>query len=224
MIINKHTKLYGSFSNNPGNNGCIFFNTEFEKRGINSIYKSFYSTDIKNLIISVRHLNFSGFALSMPLKIEILDYLDIIDSTAKEIGAVNTVINNNGVLIGCNTDWIGVKKYLTSDFYIPRPISKKIDDRQYRVDDHITILGNGGFSKAVQYACKDLNMTYDIITRENWGDIKNIDKNDMVFNATPIDIETNAILIDGRPFTEQGKQIANFQAAEQFYLYTGIKI
>ena len=79
MKVNKDTLLYGSFSSNPGNNGNIFFNEAFEKYNINAIYKSFYSTDIEKLIISVKHLNFSGFALSMPLKIDIIKYLDNIE-------------------------------------------------------------------------------------------------------------------------------------------------
>ena len=216
-MINKDTKLYGSFSNNPGNNGCIFFNNAFAEHNINAIYKSFYSTDAEKLIISVKHLNFSGFALSMPLKINIMKYLDNVDSAALEIGAVNTVISNNGILTGYNTDWIGVKKFF--ELVIPS-------------DNHITILGNGGFSKAVQYACEKLNKTYDIITRENWNKIPEL--NGVIFNATPENIETKVRqinsddtfreTIDGRPFSETGKIIAEYQAKEQFLLYTGIKI
>ena len=42
-MINKETKIYCSFSSNPGNNGCIFFNSEFKELNMNAIYKSFYS-------------------------------------------------------------------------------------------------------------------------------------------------------------------------------------
>ena len=77
-MINKDTQLYGSFSDNPGNNGCMFFNKGFKKHKIDAIYKSFHSTDIKKTIGSVKHLNFSGFALSMPLKIEVIPYLDVV--------------------------------------------------------------------------------------------------------------------------------------------------
>jgi len=206
MKINKETKIYGSFSNNPGNNGCVFFNNTFEEYNLNSIYKSFYSTDIEQLVKSVKHLNFSGFALSMPLKIDIIKYLDKIDDSALEIGAVNTVINDNDILIGYNTDWIGVKKY--------------IENLSYCID-HMTILGNGGFSKAVQYACKKLDINYNIITRQNWNNITGT--TNIIFNATPIDVVFSN-LIDGRPFTDQGKIIAKLQAKEQFYIYTGIKI
>jgi len=37
IVINKDTKLYGSFSESPGNNGCVFFNTAFERYIINVI-------------------------------------------------------------------------------------------------------------------------------------------------------------------------------------------
>jgi shikimate dehydrogenase len=210
MKINKDTKIYGSFSNNPGNNGCVTFNDAFEKYNINAIYKSFYSTDAEKLIISVKHLNFSGFALSMPLKIEIMKYLDEIDIAALEIGAVNTVINKNNKLIGYNTDWLGVTKFFEAEM-------NKINWNEKK----LTILGNGGFSKAIQYACKKLNINYDIIVRENWNKIAEL--TNVIFNATPVNVQTKGFLIDGRPFTETGKYIASLQAKEQFYLYTGIK-
>jgi len=210
MKINKDTKIYGSFSSNPGNNGCITFNTAFEQYNIDAIYKSFYSTNAEELIKSVKHLNFSGFALSMPLKIEIMKYLDEIDEAALEIGAVNTVVNNDGKFIGYNTDWMGVYNYLNTYY-------------TYWKDNYLTILGNGGFSKAIQYMCKKFNVGFDVITRNRWNEISEL--SDLIFNATPVDIEINdGILIDGRPFTESGKIIANLQAKEQFYLYTGIKI
>ena len=91
MKINKDTKIYGSFSSNPGNNGCTFFNNAFTENNIDAIYKSFYSTNAKKLIKSVKHLNFSGFALSMPLKIDIMKYLDDIDESALKTGPVNWI-------------------------------------------------------------------------------------------------------------------------------------
>lgn len=204
MKIDKDTKLYGSFSNNPGNNGCIFFNEAFERYGINAIYKSFYSDDVEQLVSSVKYLKFSGFALSMPHKIEILPYLDVIDPAAEEIGAVNTVLNIDGKLIGYNTDWIGVRDYIMDSV------------------SELIILGDGGFSKAVQYVCSLKNISFRVITRKNWGDIYDLEDYD-IFNATPIEVITKGCLIDGRPFTKQGKIIASLQAREQFKLYTGIK-
>lgn len=204
-MINKDTKIYGSFSDNPGNNGCEFFNGAFEKYGIDAIYKSFYSNNIEKTIESVKHLKFSGFALSMPLKIEVYDYLDEYDDSVVTIGACNTVIVKDDKLHGFNTDWVGVYHFF------------KNSDLK-----HINIIGTGGFGQAIKYAFDKLNITYDIYKR---SEIPNIDdiKNGYFINATPADItsEHNTI-IDGRPFTKTGKEIFKYQALEQFKLYTGI--
>ena len=206
LQINKDTKLYGSFSETPGNNGCLFFNAAFEKHNINAIYKSFYSNNIKNTIDSVKHLGFSGFALSMPHKINIIPHLNHLDEISHKIGAVNTVINKNGELTGYNTDFFGIVDFFS---YI-------------NVDKKINIIGNGGFSRAIQYACRKMNIEYVIFER---NDIENIYKisNETFINATPIEIESiNNKMIDLRPHTHYGKMVANFQAKHQFKLYTGI--
>ena len=197
--INKNTKIYGSFSSNPGNNGCTFFNNKFKENNIDAIYKSFYSENIEETIQATKHLGFSGFALSMPLKIKILEFLDECDPSVLEIGACNTVSVKNNKLYGYNTDWIGVKNYFLDAI------------------DKLTILGDGGFSKAVQYTCKVKNIPFKVITRKDWGNVYDLDG--YVFNATPIDIITKGILIDGRPFTESGKEIARLQAEEQYKIY-----
>jgi shikimate 5-dehydrogenase len=198
-MINKDTKIFGSFSANPGNNGCKFFNKKFKSDGINAIYKSFYSDDIESSIQSAITLGFTGFAVSMPFKTEIIQYLDKLDNSVKEIGACNTVIISSRKLYGYNTDWKGVYNYL---------FNKKITS--------LSIYGNGGFSKAVQYACTRLKINFEIITRSNW---EQIPKYEYSFNATPVNIE-HKNLIDGRPHTVTGMIIAGLQANEQYKIYT----
>ena len=205
-MINKDTEIYCSFSSNPGNNGCIFFNNEFKELNMNAIYKSFYSNDIKKSIEAVKSLGIKGFALSMPFKIEALDYVDEVEDSARKISSINTVVNNDGYLTGYNTDWVGVKKYF--------------ETRRF---DSIYIIGNGGFSKAVQYTCDIMDIKFSIITRKNWRLIEELDDK-IIFNATPVDVKTNNFLIDGRPHTDIGKEIALYQAKEQFKIYTGVEI
>jgi shikimate dehydrogenase len=203
-MINKDTKIFGSFSNNPGNNGCTFFNKGFKKHKIDAIYKSFYSTDIKKTIGSVKHLGFSGFALSMPLKIEVIQYLDVLSESVKSIGAANTILIKDDLLWGYNTDYIGVYEFF------------KDKDLKF-----VSIIGNGGFSKAIQYAFDMLKIGYVIYNRD---EVKNIDEveNQYFINATPADIKSKKNkIIDGRPFTKTGKEIFKHQALEQFKLYTG---
>lgn len=205
-MVNKDTKIYGSFSSNPGNNGCVFFNGKFQELNINAIYKSFYSDDIKKSIVSVKSLDIKGFALSMPFKIEALDYVDEVEDSARKIGSINTVVNKDGYLKGYNTDWVGVKKYF-----------------EIRRFDSIYIIGNGGFSKAVQYTCDVMGIGFEVITRENWNIIEELEDK-IIFNATPVDVNTDNFLIDGRPHTDAGREIALYQAKEQFKIYTGVKI
>ena len=205
-MINKETKIYCSFSSNPGNNGCIFFNSEFKELNMNAIYKSFYSDDIKKSIEAVKILGIKGFALSMPFKIEALDYVDEVEDSARKIGSINTVVNKDGYLKGYNTDWVGVKKYF-----------------EIRRFDSIYIMGNGGFSKAVQYTCDVMGIGFEVITRENWNIIEELEDK-IIFNATPVDVNTDNFLIDGRPHTDAGREIALYQAKEQFKIYTGVKI
>ena len=203
-MINKDTEIYCSFSSNPGNNGCVFFNDAFKNKNRNAIYKSFYSNNIKESVKAVKSLNIKGFAVSMPFKVDVLDYVDELDDAVTIIGSANTIVNNDGYLKAYNTDYLGVMEYL----------------KRQNIS-HLYILGNGGFSKAIQYACKLLEINYTIVTRSSWGLIDTL-KNEILFNATPIDvISDNNSVIDGRPFTDDGKKIALEQAKIQFKIYTG---
>ena len=103
MNISKDTKIYGSFSANPGNNGARFFNQAFDRNNIDAIYIPFKSENTKDSIVSILNLNICGAAFSMPHKERVLEYLDVVSTTAQEIMAVNTVVNQDGVLTGYNT-------------------------------------------------------------------------------------------------------------------------
>lgn len=203
--INKDTKIYGSFSSNPGNNGCIFFNEAFESNNINAIYKSFYSDNIERSVDAVKTLGIKGFAISIPFKESILEYVNKIDTTALHIGAANTIINDNGILTAYNTDWIGVYNFF-KDLKL----------------NHVNIIGSGGFAKAIMYAFAKLKISFSIVNRNDISTIDNV-SGQYFINATPADIQSNVnTIIDARPHTEDGKIIARLQSIEQFKLYTGI--
>ena len=82
----------------------------------------------------------------------------------------------------------------------------------------LKILGNGGFSKAVQYACNLLEIKFEIIERNQWNLVPQLEG--IIFNCTPVEVNTKGRLIDGRPSTPSGKSIAYTQANEQFKIYT----
>jgi len=208
-MINKDTLIFGSFAKQAGNNGCIMFNAAFKYYNLNAIYKSFSVNDIGNAMEAARILNFKGFAITMPFKIEAIKYLDSGSDEVLPIGAINTVVNINGYLKGFNTDYLAAQTTLST----------------YDLSKHLYILGNGGYAAAVKYAAKTLNLNYDIISRNNWNEIKDI-KDSIIYNCTPvsdIEVDESNKFIDCLITTDSGKKLSKIQAEHQFKLYTGLE-
>ncbi|MBS7615521.1 shikimate dehydrogenase [Candidatus Bathyarchaeota archaeon] len=113
-------------------------NAAFKHYGLDFIYIAFRvkQEDLKDTILGVRSLGFHGLNVTMPHKINVIQYLDDLDATAKRIGSVNTILNRNGKLIGYTTDGIGAQKALK--YYGVDPSAKKV-----------VILGAGGASRSV---------------------------------------------------------------------------
>lgn len=235
-MINKDTLLFGSFSKKAGNVGCIIFNTCFKHYNINAIYKSFSVNDLNDAIISAKCLGFSGFAVSMPFKSEIISYLDKTDEIVQKTNSCNTVIVKNGKLEGYNTDYYSIYDYLDSLKIIPLNISRDWPGEDLtmglcpvsnlpRSKTKMYILGNGAYSRNVQICCKEMNIEFELITRENWDKILSIE-NSIIFNCTPVEninYHDSNIFIDCNTNSETGKKLALKQASLQFELYTALK-
>jgi shikimate 5-dehydrogenase len=210
--IDKDTEIYCSFAKTAGNTGCQMMNTAFYYHGLNKIYKSFSIDNIEDAVNSARTLGIKGFAITMPYKIEVLDYVDEMDESTSEIGASNTVINNDGKLIAYNTDAYAARTFL----------------REYNNQRVLYILGDGGYSKAVTWAAKRSGFDIKKVTRDNWSDLQSI-KSSIIYNCTPVDISNPMLKIDRSNDminclveTGTGKQLATLQASQQFKLYTGL--
>ena len=93
--------------------------------------------DVGKAMEAVRVLGIRGVSCTVPHKEKVIKYLDKIDKTAKIIDAVNTVVNNNGILTGYNTDWIGVVAPLEA---ITNIKNKKV-----------AIIGAGGAARAAAF-------------------------------------------------------------------------
>jgi shikimate dehydrogenase len=93
------------------------------------------SKDLAEAIAGARAMNWAGFHLSAPHKVEAIKYLDELGQSAELMGAVNCVVNKNGKLIGENTDGKG---FLQSLKEVVNPIGKTV-----------TILGAGGAARAI---------------------------------------------------------------------------
>ena len=137
MKINGHTRLAAVVAKPIKHSISPFIhNTAFEKTAVNGVYLAWEieAGDLEATVDNIRRYDMFGINLSMPYKQEVIQYLDELAPSARLIGAVNTVVNENGTLIGYNTDGKGFFKSLPS-FAIQ---GKKM-----------TILGAGGAATAI---------------------------------------------------------------------------
>jgi shikimate dehydrogenase len=87
----------------------MMYNETFRLLGIDHVYLCFdtKNADLGTMVQTLKEMNVFGFNLTMPDKERIIPYLDELSPAAQMIGAVNTVKNEDGRLIGHNTDGIG---------------------------------------------------------------------------------------------------------------------
>lgn len=210
MPIDKDTKLYGSFSGNPGNFGAHMMNEGFKACGINAIYKPFKVSYAESAIRAMRTLGIAGAGVSAPLKESALKWVDRVAPEADAIGSANTLLLQGEAVVAHNTDWLAAFSALRA--------------RQFLLQlDKLYILGNGGYARAIKYATGKLGYPWECITRADWHRITEL-KDCVVFNATPvrgIQVDRTCDFIDCHTDTPTGRKLALLQGKEQFKLYTG---
>ena len=92
----------------------IMLNRAFQEAGINGVYAAFHvrPEELGDAVRGIRALGYRGINVTIPHKVEVMQYLDEIDEGARIVGAVNTIVNESGKLIGYNTDGIGYVRSL----------------------------------------------------------------------------------------------------------------
>ncbi|WP_234032815.1 shikimate dehydrogenase [Paenibacillus faecalis] len=95
---------------------------------------------LEGAVQAFRSLGFRGANVTIPHKVEVMKYLDMIDEGAAKVGAVNTIVNDNGVLTGFNTDGIGYVRSLKEE---------ACSDLSHK---HIVVLGAGGAARGIIHA------------------------------------------------------------------------
>lgn len=130
---------------------AVFFKDYFEKNNIDATYSNFELTDIAE-IQSLFDQHLSGFNVTFPYKESVIPFLDRLDETASQIGAVNVIAFENGQKVGYNTDAYGfaqsIKPFLTFEH------------------ERALIFGTGGASKAIAHVFKTLGVEVYFISRQ----------------------------------------------------------
>lgn len=156
--ISGYTRLAGFYAN-PAKHSISpkMHNLAFQERGIDARYFAFEvePENFESSIQAIRSLNLLGVNISMPYKQAVLPLLDELSTEAKLIGAVNTIVNREGKLVGYNTDGTGFMRSLSEIDVNPK-------------GKEITILGAGGAATAIIcQAALDGVQTINIISRKS---------------------------------------------------------
>lgn len=141
LEINAHTKLCGVLGNPVEHSlSPAIHNAAFQKLGLNYVYLAFQVENLVGAMQGIRSLgNVRGLSVTIPHKVAALQFLDKVEPTAKNIGAINTIVVEDGRLIGYNTDALGALRALES-------AGVKLQD------ESVLLLGSGGAARAIAFA------------------------------------------------------------------------
>jgi shikimate dehydrogenase len=130
-------------------------NAAFRKLGLDYLYLPFRvkKEELGQAIAGMRALNIRGLNVTVPHKVAVIQFLDKLDPLAEKIGAVNTIVNDDGVLTGYNTDATGFLQAL---------LERKIEPKGKRA----VILGAGGASRAISFILADRGARLTILNRQ----------------------------------------------------------
>ena len=115
----------------------VMHNAAFAAVGFNGVYAAIRVRDIRLAAAGVRSLGLRGASVTLPHKVAVMACLDYIDPFARRIQAVNTIVNDDGVLKGYNTDCAGALQALEE--------STSVSGR------HVAVIGAGGSARAVAH-------------------------------------------------------------------------
>jgi len=153
--IDQDTKILGVAGQFAENSKSKYIhNPVFQEVDENSVYlplKIKPGQDLENFMQNFRSFDFAGKAVTIPHKEKIIKYMDELDKTAKEIGAVNTVVKKNDSLKGLNTDYVGAVKALENHTDLA---GKKC-----------LVIGAGGAARAVVYGLSKKSAQVTITNR-----------------------------------------------------------
>ncbi|HTN90973.1 MAG TPA: shikimate dehydrogenase [Sorangium sp.] len=136
----------------PVSTGAAMHLAGYRALGLDFTYIPFAVTDVEGATRGMRALGIRGLGVSMPYKQAVIPLLDEIDPVAARIGAVNTIVNEDGRLRGYNTDWIGAVRALEE-------VTRLGGAR-------VLLLGAGGAARAVAFGLAERGATVTVANRD----------------------------------------------------------
>jgi shikimate dehydrogenase len=144
--------LCGSISRYPVSMGAAMHRAGYQALDLAFTYVPFAVEDLAGALHGMRALGIRGLGVSMPYKLDVIALVDELEPLARRIGAVNTIVNDGGHLVGHNTDWIGAVRALGE-------VGSLAGAR-------VLLLGAGGAARAVAYGLQQGGASTTIVNRE----------------------------------------------------------
>jgi shikimate dehydrogenase len=177
-----------------------YFKAKFEQLGLEESYHKFPLAAIGGLKTLLQtYPELKGLNVTIPYKEAVLPFLDELEDTAREIGAVNTIKIRDGKLKGYNTDVTGFRDSL-QPLLQPQHTSA-------------LVLGTGGASKAVAYVLRRLGIGYRFVSRTpaagtlsySMLDQRTIEEHLLIINTTPLGMFPHVTDAPAIPYEHLGK-------------------
>ncbi|MCA4935701.1 shikimate dehydrogenase [Clostridioides difficile] len=215
MEISGRTGLFALIGTPVGHSKSpVMYNYSFKKLDLDYRYLAFDITvdKVKEALLAIKTFNIKGANVTMPCKSAVTEYMDELSPAARIIGACNTIVNDNGKLVGHITDGVGYVRNLKENGIEVK--GKKI-----------TIMGAGGAATAIQVQCaldgareisifnakddfyKRAEQTVENIKKDVPECVVNLydleDTNKLYEEIESSDILTNATLIGMKPYDNE---------------------
>jgi len=142
MVISGKTRVYGVIGDPIEHSlSPAMHNAAFNHLKLDCVFLAFRvkAAELEDAVRGMRGLGIHGLNVTMPHKDAVTKYLDEVDATVKFLGSVNTILNDDGRLLGFNTDGVGALRAL-------RDNGVDLNGKK------LLLLGAGGAAKAIAYA------------------------------------------------------------------------
>ncbi len=152
LSVPPNARLFGLFGNPVTQSlSPLMHDAALNKMKIAAKYLPFCIQDIDSAVRGMRGIGVCGVSVTVPFKVAVMKHLDEVDADARKIGAVNTIVNDNGRLKGFNTDWMGLVQCIS-----------EVIDIKGKV---FAVLGAGGTARAAVFGIEREGGTPIIVNR-----------------------------------------------------------
>lgn len=184
--------LCGLCADQPTKLSQAMHNAAFRAAGLNAFYVAFDTSDTEGAITAMRTLGIRGYSMTIPHKEASLSLVDELSPEVLAVGALNTIVNDQGKLCGFNTDIDGIVRAFGEN---------KVVVRHRRA----LVLGAGGAARATVYALMQLGVSEIVVSNRTDSRAEQV----VVELASAVQSKRGMVL-SALPYSQLRQQLSSF--------------